>query len=456
MTAAPSPWEPVLKTLWSQSRFASFFFQAVSFVPNDDLPTLALTAFQRRLTLFYNAAFVEQTRPEHLIGLLIHEMLHVIFNHDHRLIPGRNLHVQNLAQDMVINSYVWENRKTFFSRTGRHQTPELKLPPGLPMIPRSFSRDTGKTDLAQVSWEEVYVWLNSRSAFPDTSQREEDPGLPGMDQSFWQALGDKDAHQDSMDGLSLVDQGGNPLPTGAHLFGDATANEQANAGAKRVLRFIRQGGECSNERALQDLACLIEAPAKVKRPVWRREIKTILDYSRPREQWEYASSRFNRRYVDAGIYAPGRRYTHMPLITVVVDVSGSMASHPKEMEQAFGLVESLVSDFRINLLCLDQDLFIPQKQGEGFKASKSKRPYYYKKGDWRYIRSGSRGTTLFAPLFNAYMSGHKEALLVLTDGFIYDLKALKPHHPTIWAVPSAQEVRFHPPFGRVVSMGDAP
>ena len=455
MTAAQSPWGPVLKSLWNQSRFASFFFQAVSFVPNDGLPTLALTAFQRRLTLFYNTAFAAQTRPEHLIGLLIHEMLHVIFNHDHRLIPGRNPHLQNLAQDMVINSYIRENRKTFFSRAGRRQTPELELPPGLPVIPESFSRETGKTNLSEVSWEEVYVWLNSRSAFPDTSQRDEGPNLPGMDESSWQSLGSRDGAPESVDGLALLDQGGKALPTGAHLFGDPQANEHANAGAKRVLRFIRQGGECSNERALQDLACLIEAPARIKRPPWRREIKTILDYSRPREQWEYASSRFNRRYVDSGIYAPGRRYTHMPLITVVVDVSGSMASHPQEMEQAFGLVESLVSEFRINLLCLDQDLFIPQKQEDGFKASKSKRPYYYKKGDWRRIRSGSRGTTLFAPLFNAYMNGHKEALLVLTDGFIYDLKALKPHYPTIWAVPSAQEVRFHPPFGRVVSMGDA-
>ena len=451
-----SPWDLVLSTLWRQSRFASFFYQAVSFVPNEDLPTLALTVFRRRLTLFYNPAFAKETLPEHLIGLLIHEMFHVVFNHEHRLIPGRNLHLQNLAQDMVINSYLLENWRTFFSRTGRHQTPVLELPPGLPIIPKSFlGQSAGQANLAEITWEQVYAWLNAKSAFPDTSQRSPESGLPGMAESFWQSLGENPGAPESVEGMALMDQDGKALPAGTHLFGDPQASEQADAGAKRVLRFIRQGGECSGERALQDVSCLIEAPALVKAPAWRGDIQTILDYSRPKNQWEYSASRFNRRYFASGIYAPGRRYTHMPLITVVVDVSGSMASHPKEMEQAFGLIEGMVSDFRINLLCVDQDLFVPKKQGDVFTASISKRPYFYKKGDWRHIRSGSRGTTLFAPLFNAYLKGHKEALIVMTDGFIYDLQALKPYHPTIWAVPSKQEIRFQPPFGKVVSMGDS-
>ncbi|MBI9075054.1 MAG: hypothetical protein JEZ02_06545 [Desulfatibacillum sp.] len=452
---ASAVWDLALSRLWNQSRFASFFFQSVSFVANEDLPTLALTVFRRRLTLFYNSSFVLQTSPDHLIGLLLHEMFHVILNHEHRLIPGRNLALQNLAQDMVINSYLWDNRKTFFSRTGRHQTPELELPPGLPMIPQSLVREKGRQALAEITWEEVYAWLNSRSAFPDTSRREQEPGVPGLDENSWQAMGNRTGSPESVEGLALMDQAGKALPTGVHLTGDSQVNEQADAGAKRIIRFILQGGECAGERAFQDVSSLINAPKKIKPPAWKREIRTIMDYTRPREQWEYACSRFNRRYFASGIYAPGRRYTYMPLITVVVDVSGSMAAHPEEMEQAFGVIEDLAPEFRINLLCIDQDLFVPEKHGDVFKASKSKRPYFYKKGDWRHIRSGNRGTTLFAPLFNAYLKGHKEALIVMTDGFIYDLKALKPYGPTLWAISSKQAGRFQPPFGKVVCMDEA-
>ena len=142
-------WEPILGSLWKKSRFTSYFYQSVHFMENDAIPTLALTVYTSRLVMFYNREFIESLTEDETTGLLVHEMLHVIFNHDHRAIADGDIYLQNLAQDMVINSYILTNEKTFFSRKGQyvHDIPRIILPKGLPVIPSEFKKETGKMTL---------------------------------------------------------------------------------------------------------------------------------------------------------------------------------------------------------------------------------------------------------------------------------------------------------------------
>ena len=86
---------------------------------------------------------------EELIGLLVHEMLHVVLGHDHRAAgPAGNAYLRNLAQDMVINSYITGARRTFFSKGSGAGGPahELVLPHGLPVVPAAFIAETGIPD----------------------------------------------------------------------------------------------------------------------------------------------------------------------------------------------------------------------------------------------------------------------------------------------------------------------
>ncbi len=57
-------------------------------------------------------------------------------------IRAEDRYLQNIAQDMVINSYLAGARKTFFSRKERHGAAraELVLPRGLPLVPPRFHR----------------------------------------------------------------------------------------------------------------------------------------------------------------------------------------------------------------------------------------------------------------------------------------------------------------------------
>ncbi|HPO46515.1 MAG TPA: hypothetical protein PK875_12045, partial [Spirochaetota bacterium] len=73
-----------LELLWGRSRFVSYFYQAVDFVENRCVPTLALEYAGEGAVLYYNREFVERSHVEDLIGLLVHELLHVVHNHRHR------------------------------------------------------------------------------------------------------------------------------------------------------------------------------------------------------------------------------------------------------------------------------------------------------------------------------------------------------------------------------------
>ena len=444
--AALRVWDRTLTRLWRQSRYASYFYQSVEFVPNPNIPTFALAFSQSRLLLWYNPEFAAGQDTDILIGLLIHEMLHVALNHRHRVWPGQDPLIVNLAQDMVVNTYLTENSRTFFSRKGFQETPCLVLPDGLPRIPEAFGKKPGRAFLSDVTWEEVYAWLMRRKN-NKTGEGADLSGvsLPGADAAL---LG-------SGEGIMFKSSGGLPLPAGIHLFEESGAPLLCEASAKRALYFAQKDGSCADERLSAELAGLFRQPAPAT-ATWKQRIRTILDRSMRTSHWESTYSRINRRWLDSGVYAPGRRLCHKPLLTVAVDVSGSMAAHPGEMEAAFGLVEDLVSLYEISLLCVDQDLFVPQRQGDVFLPSKGRQPYFYQKGDWRFLRTGSRGATFFAPLFNAYMQGHAEALIVMTDGCIYDLESLRPYTPTVWAIPSTCLAAFHPAFGTVVAMEQLP
>jgi hypothetical protein len=50
------------------------------------------------------------------------------------------------------------------------------------------------------------------------------------------------------------------------------------------------------------------------------------------------------------------------------------------------------------------------------------------------------------------MKRHREALIVITDGQIYDLPMLTPYPRTLWLLPGSPDGTFHPPFGNVIHL----
>ena len=470
-------WRNILQALWGKSRFTSYFFQMADFQEERRLPTLGLTISASRLTLLYNPDFVESHKEDELTGLLVHEMMHILLNHPHRALPGEDPFLQNLAQDMVINSYITDHEKTFFSRTGRdiREAPLVILPEGLPRIPQSFyewsfyARSNKKKK--DPAWEEVFAWLkeNDRHTQKGTSQNNADPPEkePGskMDTGFPDSGDEPDpaASKNKMpekgtlfhgpgegEGLVFRDQRKRALPTGVHFFQHFRQKASVLAIKRRMISFAGRDDICRSERLYQKVAVFIDDVKPVQIHHFHHKLNIFLEQASLSDEWGYSASRFNRRYLGAGIYAPGRVYKKLKNITVAVDVSGSVVMTPGGIENAFGVIEALLCHYKIHLLCMDEDLFVPKKRDGRFIPSENLlNPYVYQKGDWRYLRTGNRGATFFMPLFNAYMLRHREPLVVITDGEVFDLHKLKPYSPTLWVVPADLPEPFDPPFGQI-------
>ncbi|HOP30598.1 MAG TPA: hypothetical protein P5120_08665 [Spirochaetota bacterium] len=463
--------ESVLESLWQKSRFASYFYQGVDLIPDENLPTLALVVYLSRLTLFFNSDFIEKLREDELTGLLVHEMLHIVLNHDHRGNRDGNTYLQNLAQDMIINSYIGDNRKTFFSRKTQYlnDVPELILPAGLPVIPEDFFKETENFDPI---WEELYIWLKglpqeeikkfrfnnppeSGSGFGlqiKSSIDELAEAINSLDLTYNKAPMEKYTRIKNMDGLMFETDGGDPVPTGVHIMNRKTDLNVAESKLNHFMTFARKDELCREERIFQEVTSLISAPKKTDL-TWQEKLKSIVDITAQSNEWEYTTRKFNRRYISQGIYSPGRAFKDREAITVVVDVSGSMVMKPGDIESAFGIIEALLKKFRVYLLCIDETIFVPEKKGNFFvKSERNGRPYEYKKGDWKYIKTGSSGTTYFASLFNSYMENHSELLIVITDGYIYDMDRLKKYRNTLWLISENRDEKFTPPFGRSIKI----
>lgn len=456
-------WDTVLSELWVKSRFTSYFYQSVHFEEDETIPTLSLVATESGFVLRYNDTFPDAFSLDELTGLLAHEMMHVMLNHNHRVKPGKDVLLQNLAQDMVINSYMLENKTRFFSRAGRdlRDEPEVILPDGLPLVPdRFYSENGGEYD---PTWEEVYDWLEANpdkkiTEVTDKSQNGHhiDSRFEAPDFSFYQkAPADKiipDFFNDN-NGVIFKSASGKKLPAGVHFFREKTLDDTVDALKKRIISFTERDENSRAERLYQEISSLISRirPAKIKN--FNKVVKRFLNQVLCGDDWDFSARRFNRRYFGEGIYAPGRFYRKQPSLTVAVDVSGSMLAKPKTIEKAFGVIESLLGRYAVHLICIDEAVFVPQKSGDTFVASKeTSDTYLYRKGDWRYIKTAANAATFFGPLFNIFMKDKKQPLIVITDGEIYDMDHLTPYRHTLWALPPECIGSIKPPFGRVVEI----
>jgi predicted metal-dependent peptidase len=454
----PEKLENALKLLWKKSRFTSYFYQSCEFINSEEVPTVALHESGMRPAFYYNKSFINTLTVKNINALLVHELLHVIFRHDHRSFSNMNPYLQNLAQDMVVNSYIKDNISSFFSKSGYNES-ILELPESLPLVPDYFYRETGIKD---PGWEDVYKWLKNRDKtklsefteevsklfkdlMPDTSKekkKEKDPGIPLFKTET------KSKNNDST-GLVFTDSNGKPVPTGSHIFSETSVSKRLETHSKKMTAFASSDPGASEDRIFNLITSIMGSPDKTDSSKWEKKIKSIVDASAHSSEIEFSYKRFNRRYFAQEIYAAGKIMKDKQRVITAVDVSASVTSNPGELEKAFGAVESLLGRYRVELLCLDESLFIPgTENGIITKTRDLNKKFFYKKGDWKKIKTGSGGTTLFAPLFNEYLKNRNETVIVITDGYIHDINRLKPYKNTLWLISPGGKQDFKPPFGK--------
>jgi predicted metal-dependent peptidase len=326
------------------------------------------------------------------VGLLKHEMLHLLHEH---LTRGKELNpkMANIAMDIAINQFI-----------KRHQLPEggllndgLHLPNG-PKLPGQAETDKliKSLKLEENRTFEIYylALLKKKQELDQTSP---------MDNHEWQSGDGEGDEGEPQEG----EEGEGPAK-------GAVADELRKAAIDNVLRQALQDSKDRYPgRTPMHVEQLMNDRFRPARIDWRKALRSYIG-RKMSTHIESTRTRLNRRL---GLLAPGYRRTYTPKILIGVDASGSV---PNEMYVCF------MNEIKAILKGQDDktEIFFFDHTVCDFKLKLSTMKEIPK-------RPACGGTSFAAAL--AYATEQKPDLcIILTDGG--DSPPPKPNYPVIWAI----------------------
>lgn len=332
---------------------------------SDRVPTMAVGLQGARVVLYVNPDFWDSlaARPDHRIGVLIHEVLHVVLRHLHRAMSVPDRELFNVAADLAINEIV-----------GAHRLPEGALlignmPPELGLEPNCTA-------------EEHY----------DRIQRARQGGSALPKELFADPSGTRGTH-----GQWPTDGGATAIP------GDGAARAGCGAPEGVVRSAIN---ELVQAAARETLAARGTIPGAVTRAVRAATPK------RSRTDWRTMLRLFGASgtstYLKATIMSPSRRFGTVPgvrirqrqALAVVIDTSGSIGD--AELDAFFREIHSLWR-LGVDVTVIECDAAIPDG------------------GVWKYVGRRRRqpeggGGTDFDPAIAFANTKPFDGVVYLTDG----------------------------------------
>ena len=365
----------------------------------DWCPTMATDGYH----IFYNPAWVASLDLQACMGVVAHEVLHVLFGHADRR-GGREPTLWNIAADHAINLLLRDQGFT--------------LPVG-GLYNSSFRGLTSEgiydrlCDALKAASDD-----GSDADSTGTSAVDDSPPVPGQ-------AGDRD----------LLDP--NDLRTADLRDGDAPDAENRRLIRRQLLGELRQHLRGTSAGFFADEIEL----AREGVVDWRLLLRRFL-FDRVRSDWR--SYPYSKRWIHRGLYMPSVGVESPGRIVIAIDTSGSI-SNPS-LAQTFAEVRALRDVFPCELTVIQCDATIRQVEHYAAEDSASVPAIQSAKG---------RGGTDFRPVFEWL---HKEsatthvALIYFTDGF-GEFPELPPQWPTIWLVQKrgAKDDAF--PFGMVCRLG---
>jgi predicted metal-dependent peptidase len=335
-----------------------------------------------------------------LMAVIQHEIEHIVRLHITRH-GARDHEMANTAADMCVN--------------GPESKPNIE---NLPMIP-VFDEGGNKTteapplyfpegDLSpenNSTYEEVYDWLdkNQKKIFID---------MPGGDL----ASGKK-----------------KPKPGQKVISGTTVDNhdiwEESEIGEEETRQIVKDMVEQASKKAGSAPGHLKDAIEQLQDPKvnWKYLFRQFCGRQLGGKRKTFA--RRNRR-IDLFGFAGRSNHASVPLL-LAVDVSSSVASNVKMLEQLFTEVEAASHRFKISLVLWDAKIQMPAKR--------------YHRGDWRKIPAKGGCGTNVVHLFAYLKENHlfNNILVVLTDGQVGRWPPEVPPTPVVWLLTEDAK----PPFG---------
>jgi predicted metal-dependent peptidase len=339
------------------------------------------------------------------VGLLLHELLHLLHEHLRRGL-GLDGEISNIAMDIAINQYI----------------PEPWMPPN-PCRLKNVDPRTGAVLWDLKPWEmfEVYYLELMKN---EKKIKESMPKT--MDNHDWQKEG-------KQEGKGAPN--GKTMPTAGQPGGQAATGQVSDEVQKLIIDALINDAakECNSrfpgkvpahvDQIIRDLM----APAKRD---WKKETRAYIGRNLS-VHTESTRTKLNRRL---GFAAPGYRRSYSPVILVGVDCSGSV-SNPQYVAFMSELRAILKNqDDKTEIVFFDSRL-VETKLKLSELRELPKRP--------------ACGGTDFQPVIDYATEVKPDLLIIFTDADAY--VPTKPKFPVLWAIVGNKSRGDHL-FGKVISI----
>jgi len=355
--------------------------------------------------------------PE-MIGLVLHENLHVILMHTHRLTKMQELDAQlaNAAADYVINAIIMH----ISQRTNGW----CKLPDG------------GLYDPKFKGWSAKEVF----DFFYKGKERDQPPPPPGGN-----GAPQKGTNSDGDDTITVNGQTYNlptlddhaPMQEAGKDKGDGKGDEQAAQLEQDVNDAIEQGKLIAGKYGVKMPRAFTEAAAPVID--WRRELdEWVAEQCAGRTDMSW--HKFNARRLHDDLFFPSTIDERVKELVMSIDTSGSIG---QEQLSVVAKHMSLLCEQRqpasVRVLWWDtevhgEQLFYPDDYASIAKLLKPQ---------------GGGGTRVgCVPEYIAKEGIDAQGIIVFTDGYLEDNIRWDIDTPTLWLVEGND--RFTPPKGRLI------
>ena len=357
--------------LWTEP-FYSRILRSLNKIESTTIPTAGVSAADGNITLWWNREFMAGLPKKHIIGLLKHECLHLVFGHTTERRKEPHL-IWNYATDLAINSTI-----------PRHELPDGGLIPGEYL---NLDKDQ-KENMSEKEIETFEKLSNLIGSLPTNKTSE---------YYFEKLMSDDDIKE------MLSSEGGDlKISFDDHDGWDNIPDEQKELIKGKIKEIIKEAAQEANNRnwgsitseTRQEIMKMLSSEIK-----WESLLRRFCGFTK-RDERISSVRKLNRKY--PGIHS-GYKKIYKPMIAVYIDESGSVSD--QELAKFYAELDNLSN--RTDFYVYKFDHQVDEKSS--FLWKKKTRP--------NMKRSLVGGTSFDAVTKHAIENKKKfDGYIVLTDG----------------------------------------
>ena len=385
----------IRRSLLVEFPFLGSILSSMEFIPDSNIQRFAI----HDGTVHYREDYLDTTTPVEARFQLARSVLHVALNHGPRR-GLRNRDLWSLCTDIAVDGILEESG-----------------------LADGVSGVLIMRNMRGMSAEEIYSILTAEAGIPAASLFNAPES--STDAPTQETLADRISSARKVN-RSLV------LKSMREGMGTDTEGGQYSARMREIVAGARITAIMAGKNSVPVEIQLRDSA------IQRISIRRILEPHMEPDRTARSTSRFSRKYMDAGIYIPGRGRKCMKAV-IALDVSASV---DPAMADAFfsdiaDLIYGLQPEEEVRLIQFDSDIVYDQL----FSG-----PLY--NGEFQFIRRGMGGTDFNSVLSRLAADGNTWPLVFLTDGR-GEPPTTEPDFPVIWITTGEC-----PPVGKCIIYGD--